>query len=174
MPLFLSGLHTLAGTLQSFLRASKTFRVLTTSARLAISNDICKGMLYLTDHRFVHRDLASRNVLVNTQYVCKISDFGMSKMMSEEVDYYRVKGGAVPVSVANFLFNIEISAFWATVAMPKLLQVHPLCPNVPVIACAQCGWLLSGAASPCCAVQHGTSALDWSSWPTVSAACCSK
>jgi len=84
------------GTLQDFLHASKTFRVLTILARLAIANDIVEGMIYLSNAGFVHRDLASRNVLVNAKYVCKISDFGMAKTFGDE-DFYVAKAGAVPV-----------------------------------------------------------------------------
>jgi serine/threonine protein kinase len=57
------------GELKAFLKSSKEFRVLTLSARLAIASDIAKGMAYLSARKFVHRDLASRNVLVNTRYV---------------------------------------------------------------------------------------------------------
>jgi serine/threonine protein kinase len=85
------------GELKQFLRSSKTFRVLTLSARLAIAADIAKGMEYLSSRRFVHRDLASRNVLINTQYVCKVADFGMARGVAVESEYYRSKGGVVPV-----------------------------------------------------------------------------
>jgi serine/threonine protein kinase len=39
--------------------------------------DVCLGMEYLSKLRFVHRDLAARNVLVDANYLCKVSDFGM-------------------------------------------------------------------------------------------------
>ena len=88
------------GELKGFLRSSKEFRVLTLAARLAISSDIAKGMAYLCSLKFVHRDLASRNVLVNSKYVCKVADFGMTRGTKQgefDGDYYRSKGGIVPV-----------------------------------------------------------------------------
>lgn len=39
------------------------------------------GMRYLSERNFVHRDLSARNVLVNSNLVCKVSDFGLSRLM---------------------------------------------------------------------------------------------
>ena len=42
---------------------------------------IAKGLEYLSSLQIMHGDLAARNVLVGHNYVAKISDFGLSKMM---------------------------------------------------------------------------------------------
>ena len=54
----------------------------------SFSLDIAKGMAYLASQRFVHRDLATRNCLVNSNKTVKISDFGMTRTLTGSSDYY--------------------------------------------------------------------------------------
>lgn len=44
--------------------------------KLKMGIDIARGMVYLSEQGYVHRDLATRNVLVGSEMQCKISDFG--------------------------------------------------------------------------------------------------
>ncbi|KAL3182759.1 hypothetical protein MRX96_029358 [Rhipicephalus microplus] len=59
--------------------------------------DVARGLSYLADLKYVHRDLACRNCLVNAGRTVKIGDFGMCRPMYDS-DYYRFnKRGMLPV-----------------------------------------------------------------------------
>eukprot|EP00038_Savillea_parva_P002316 m.113215 g.113215 ORF g.113215 m.113215 type:complete len:1574 (-) comp10796_c0_seq1:73-4794(-) len=58
------------------------------SLRIGFLRDIANGMSHLSSRGFVHRDLASRNVLLNAELVAKVCDFGLGREL-EDADYYR-------------------------------------------------------------------------------------
>ncbi|XP_007896987.1 tyrosine-protein kinase JAK2 [Callorhinchus milii] len=57
---------------------------------LLFASQICKGMEYLGSKRYVHRDLATRNVLVESDTCVKIGDFGLTKILPQDKEYYKV------------------------------------------------------------------------------------
>ncbi|XP_018542236.1 LOW QUALITY PROTEIN: ephrin type-A receptor 2-like [Lates calcarifer] len=59
---------------------------------------IAAGMKYLSDMSYVHRDLAARNVLVNSNLECKVSDFGLSRVLEDDAEgTYTTRGGKIPI-----------------------------------------------------------------------------
>uniref|UniRef100_A0A665WVS3 Tyrosine-protein kinase n=1 Tax=Echeneis naucrates TaxID=173247 RepID=A0A665WVS3_ECHNA len=55
------------------------------------TSQICKGMEYLSSKRYIHRDLATRNILVESELRVKIGDFGLTKVLPQDKEYYMVK-----------------------------------------------------------------------------------
>lgn len=59
---------------------------------------IAAGMKYLSDMGYVHRDLAARNILINSNLVCKVSDFGLSRVLEDDPEAaYTTRGGKIPI-----------------------------------------------------------------------------
>ncbi|KAM3603036.1 uncharacterized protein V6R79_015519 [Siganus canaliculatus] len=84
------------GSLDAFLR--KHDGQFTVIQLVGMLRGIAAGMRYLADMGYVHRDLAARNILVNSNLVCKVSDFGLSRVIDDDPEaVYTTTGGKIPV-----------------------------------------------------------------------------
>ncbi|MBN3286579.1 EPHA4 protein, partial [Polyodon spathula] len=84
------------GSLDAFLR--KNDGRFTVIQLVGILRGIASGMKCLSDMSYVHRDLAARNILVNSNLVCKVSDFGMSRVLEDDPEAaYTTRGGKIPI-----------------------------------------------------------------------------
>ncbi|XP_029947175.1 ephrin type-A receptor 8 isoform X5 [Salarias fasciatus] len=90
------------GSLDSFLRRHDgQFTVI---QLVGLLRGIAAGMTYLSDLGYIHRDLAARNILVNSNLVCKVSDFGLSRVLEDDPDAayttsvsFHIEGGKIPI-----------------------------------------------------------------------------
>ncbi|GLJ23575.1 hypothetical protein SUGI_0446580 [Cryptomeria japonica] len=76
------------GCLADHLSCQNAFPPLPWYARFRIATEVCSALQYL--HSFMpdpifHADLKPHNILLDENYVCKISDFGLSRLLSKDV-----------------------------------------------------------------------------------------
>jgi neurotrophic tyrosine kinase receptor type 2 len=118
----------LPGDLLSYIREKKmemTPHIATeaeTKELLRIADDISLGMAYLASERFIHKDLALRNCIINFNGVVKIAHFGLGPLVYPEA-YYRVSNTDLPIrwmspeaiTSANFTTMSDIWSFGVAV-----------------------------------------------------------
>jgi len=78
------------GSLESFLRSNVD--LVPTAVLLQMAQCVCAGMDHLHRHGIIHRDLATRNLLLEVkhsgEHLVKVCDFGLSRA-SEQMSYYK-------------------------------------------------------------------------------------
>ncbi|XP_036088988.1 focal adhesion kinase 1 isoform X23 [Rousettus aegyptiacus] len=82
------------GELRSFLQVRK--HSLGLASLVLYAYQLGTALAYLESKRFVHRDIAARNVLVSSNDCVKLGDFGLSRYM-EDSTYYKASKGKLPI-----------------------------------------------------------------------------
>lgn len=85
-------------------RLELPFHILVRMAR-----DIALGILHLHKEKVIHRDIATRNVLVGDNYSVHISDFGLARAKKDEVDRTTSNYGAIKWMAPEALLRGEYS-----------------------------------------------------------------
>ena len=61
-----------------------------------MSAQVATGMAYLEEQNYIHRDLTARNILVGEHLICKIADFGLARVIDENI-YEAHTGAKFPI-----------------------------------------------------------------------------
>lgn len=66
--------------------------------QLVFLTQVVDGLRYLAERRYVHRDIAARNVLLHHNNQVKLGDFGLARQLPPGQPYWRMeKSGRLPV-----------------------------------------------------------------------------
>ena len=82
------------GALLDYLRADG--RGLQQPQLIDMSAQVAAGMAYLESQNYIHRDLAARNILVGEHMICKVADFGLARVIDEDI-YEAHTGAKFPI-----------------------------------------------------------------------------
>ena len=82
------------GSLLEFLRGDG--RLLKHPQLIDMCAQVACGMAYLEEQNYIHRDLAARNILVGENHICKVADFGLARVIDEDI-YEAHTGAKFPI-----------------------------------------------------------------------------
>ena len=82
------------GSLLEYLRGEG--RSLKLPQLINMSAQAVAGMAYLEQQNYIHRDLAARNILVGEHMICKVADFGLARVIDEDI-YEAHTGAKFPI-----------------------------------------------------------------------------
>ncbi|CAH1253592.1 PTK2 [Branchiostoma lanceolatum] len=82
------------GELRSFLQSNK--QSLDLATLILYAYQLSTALSYLESKKFVHRDIAARNVLVAAYDSVKLGDFGLSRWVEDQT-YYKASKGKLPI-----------------------------------------------------------------------------
>lgn len=82
------------GEMRAYLQSNK--HRLDLATLLQYTYQLSTALSYLESKKFVHRDIAARNVLVSAHNCVKLADFGLSRWV-EDQSYYKASKGKLPI-----------------------------------------------------------------------------
>jgi len=111
------------GSLEAFLKSDAKIDMPTV---IRMACDISAGMAHLHAEGVVHRDLASRNLLLDAQLNIKITDFGLSRVMTEsETNFTQSEVGPLkwmaPESITSKEYSPKTDVYMFGMTMIEIL-----------------------------------------------------
>eukprot|EP01100_Stratorugosa_tubuloviscum_P009291 TRINITY_DN3888_c0_g1_i1.p1 TRINITY_DN3888_c0_g1~~TRINITY_DN3888_c0_g1_i1.p1 ORF type:complete len:181 (+),score=80.73 TRINITY_DN3888_c0_g1_i1:2-544(+) len=83
------------GSLSDVLNSSKTSNLIDNILATRIAIDVVRGMCFLHINDILHRDLKSKNILLDINWTAKVCDFGISKELASYDNQMTVMQGTI-------------------------------------------------------------------------------
>ena len=117
------------GDLQSILRNNR--KSLTRKNLSEFSIDICSALDFMVNkHRIIHRDIASRNVLITANNVAKLADFGMAVPLSAITSDYALNASVLDGKSGVESHDLSLESSDLFEVSPKTSVSNPKSPTV--------------------------------------------
>ncbi|XP_038046740.1 uncharacterized protein LOC119720942 [Patiria miniata] len=126
---------------QSYINVNGVTETIGPNQILTFAIQIVRGMKYLESVQCIHRDLATRNILLDEQMVCKVSDFGLARHVPAQKQYEMKSKGRVPfrwMAPESIVYNVyssksDVWSFGVLLWELVTLGSHPY----PGLSCAE-------------------------------------
>ena len=142
------------GSLLGYLRGDG--RSLKLPQLINIGTQVAAGMAYLEEKDYIHRDLAARNILVGENLICKVADFGLARVINEDI--YEAHTGAkfpikwtAPEAAIYSHFTIKSDVWSFGILLYELITYgripYPKMSNIQILEAVERGYRMSPPAN---------------------------